>query len=443
MDTTIHTTSSHTITARPVAALKRQASNPRTHSKKQIRQIANSIKEFGFVSPVLVDKDDRIVAGHGRVAAAKLLGMTSVPTVRIEHWTEAQIRAYVIADNKLAANAGWDEGLLRLELKELSVNLEFDVRLTGFETAELDKLLADTANDADADDEVAEVDPSKPAVSRLGDLWRIGNHFVLCADATKPESFAALLNGEQAQLIFTDPPYNVAIDGHVSGLGKNRHREFAMASGEMTENEFATFLETVFRNLAENSTDGSLHYICIDWRHVWELLCAGRKAYRELKNLCVWNKTNGGMGSLYRSKHELVFVFKNGTGKHVNNVELGSNERYRTNVWTYAGANSFGATRDDDLATHPTVKPVRLIADAILDASDRNAVVLDAFGGSGSTLIAAERTGRRGHALELDPHYVDAIVKRVSEATKAEAVLVRTRETFEQVAEWRATGIDG
>jgi DNA modification methylase len=420
--------------------LKPRASNPRTHSKKQIKQIADSIKEFGFVNPVLIDGDSRIIAGHGRVEAAKLRGMTKVPCLRIDHMSETQIRAYVIADNQLALKAGWDVELLKLELKELSDSLEIDVTRTGFETAEIDQLII--GGDVDEDDDIPAPDHTGPAVSRMGDLWRIGRHAVLCGDALKPESYERLLDGERAQLVFSDPPYNVKVNGHVSGLGKVRHEEFAMASGEMNRTEFTQFLATIFQNLADHSAEGSIHYICMDWRHMREVLDAADGRYTELKNLCVWSKTNGGMGSFYRSQHELIFVYQSGRGSHINNVELGKNGRYRTNVWTYAGANTFGANRDAELAMHPTVKPVALVADAIKDASKRNAIVLDAFGGSGTTLVAAERTGRRGYALEISPHYVDTIVKRVSEATGQKAVLDRTGKTFDLVRESRASDED-
>ena len=428
------------ITYRAPSELKPRQNNPRTHSKKQLKQLADSIKAFGFVNPVLIDREDRIIAGHGRVEAAKLLDMAEVPTVRIDHLSEEQIRAYVIADNKLALNAGWDEGLLRIELKELSVNLGFDVTLTGFETAEIDQLVI--GGEVDEDDEVEEPDHSKPAVSRLGDLWRIGRHAVLCADATSPASYRRLLGDLRAELVFTDPPYNVPIKGHVSGLGKVQHDEFAMASGEMSPAEFTAFLGTIFKNLADHSAEGSIHYICMDWRHLREVLDAAAGRYSELKNLCVWTKTNGGMGSFYRSQHELVFVYQNGRGSHVNNVELGKYGRYRTNVWSYAGVNTFGANRDAELAMHPTVKPVALVADAIRDASKRGAVVLDAFGGSGTTLVAAERMGRRGFALEISPQYVDTIVKRVSNVVGEKARLDGTGETFDAMRDWRASGID-
>ena len=394
-------------------ALKPYDRNARTHSKKQIRQIADSIERFGWTNPVLIDGQDQIVAGHGRVAAAKRLGIEAVPTIRLECMSEVEIRAYVIADNRLAELADWDDEILAIELQAL-VELDFDVEVTGFETAEIDLLIdgLDVAGAIDDGDRIPEVDPSASRVTQAGDLWRLGRHRLLCGDATKRKSFERLMAGERAQMVFTDPPYNVPIDGHVCGLGRIRHAEFAMASGEMSEAEFTGFLETVLGHLAAHSADGALHFVCMDWRHVYELLSASRETYGEMKNLCVWAKTNAGMGSLYRSQHELVFVFKNGSAPHVNNVELGRYGRYRTNVWQYAGVNALGAERDDALAMHPTVKPVALVADAIRDCSRRGDIVLDAFGGSGTTLIAAERAGRRGYAIEIDPLYVDVTLER-------------------------------
>lgn len=403
--------------------------NARTHSKKQIHQIADSIAEFGFTNPVLVDRDDMIVAGHGRVEAARLLGMETVPVICLEDLSEAQIRAYVIADNKLAENAGWDSELLGLELQYLSdLDVDFDATITGFEVPEIDLLIAgvtDTPPEDDPADDIPEVDEANP-VSQPGDLWRLGRHRLLCGDATERESLERLLDVEEAQMVFTDPPYNVRIDGHVCGLGSVKHAEFAMAAGEMSPAQFTAFLETVFGQLADHSVDGAIQFICMDWRHLGEVVAAGNAAYSELKNLCVWAKTNGGMGSLYRSQHELVFVFKAGTAPHINNVELGKHGRYRTNVWTYAGINSFGAGRDADLAMHPTVKPVALVADAMLDCSRRGGIVLDAFSGSGTTIIAAERTGRRGYAIEIDPAYVDVAIKRYQQLTGEAAILGET-----------------
>jgi DNA modification methylase len=419
--------------------LRPRARNPRTHTPKQIKQIAASIKEFGFISPVLVDATDAIIAGHGRVEAAKLIGMGDVPTVRVDHLSAAQIRAYVIADNKLAENAGWDRELLALELQELSVELNFDVTVTGFETAEVDILIGELNNDAlDEADLVAEIDRSVPAVSCLGDCWHIGDHVLLCGDALDKNSYVTLLGSQKAEVVFTDPPYNVPIDGHVSGLGRVTHREFAMAAGEMTSQEFTQFLTTVFARFSEFSSNGSIHFVCMDWRHVRELLSAAEACYHELKNLCVWAKTNAGMGSLYRSQHELIFVFKNGTASHINNIELGRFGRNRSNVWNYAGANTFGADRDRELAMHPTVKPVAMVADAILDCSKRNGIVLDAFAGSGTTLIAAERTGRRGCGIEIDPHYVDTIIRRFDEVYGLKTVHAKTKLNFDDIRTRRA-----
>lgn len=420
--------------------LRQRTSNPRTHDARQVRQIATSIEKFGFVNPVLVDSKNCLIAGHGRLAAAKLLGMDDIPTLRVDHLTPAQIRAYVIADNKLAENAGWDRKLLALELQELAVELDFDITVTGFETAEIDLLINELNEKAeDASDLIPEIDRSRPAISRLGDLWRIGDHALLCGDALEAGSYQALLAPKKAQLVFTDPPYNVRIGGHVSGLGKVQHREFSMASGEMNQSEFTRFLGKAFGRLKEFSADGSIHYICMDWRHMREVLDAADGIYTELKNLCVWSKTNAGMGSLYRSQHELVFVYKNGTKPHVNNVELGRFGRNRTNVWAYAGANTFSKDREAELAMHPTVKPVAMVVDAILDCSKRGAIVLDAFAGSGSTLVAAEKTGRKGHGIELDPYYVDTIIRRFEQTFSLKATLAQTGQDFETTKKLRST----
>jgi DNA modification methylase len=344
--------------------------------------------------------------------------------------SEAEIRAYVIADNRLAENAGWDRALLGLELQYLTeLEIDFDVTVTGFELPEIDILIGDlslTANDNDSADAIVGV-AAGPAISRPGDIWQIGSHRLICGDSTKVEIYKALLCDEQAQMVFTDPPYNVPISGHVGGLGAIQHREFAMASGEMSQPEFAAFLQSVFSQLAAFSVDGAIHFQCMDWRHVQEVIAAGNAAYSELKNICVWAKNNGGMGSLYRSQHEFVFVFKSGTASHINNVELGKHGRYRTNVWNYAGVNSFGGDRSD-LSLHPTVKPVAMVADAVRDCSHRKGIVLDAFAGSGTTLIAAEKTGRRGYGIEIDPLYCDVTIRRLRSVCGLEAVLEATGE---------------
>jgi 16S rRNA G966 N2-methylase RsmD len=377
----------------------------------------------------LVDDHLTILAGHGRVAAAQQLNLTAVPTVRLSHLSEVDKRAYVIADNRLAEKAGWDRDLLAIELQSL-IDIGFEVELTGFETPEID-LLLDEALDAAGltpagDDEVPQ-ESEDPPTSRLGDLWILGKHRLLCGDARDPACYAQLLDGNTADLVFTDPPYNVPINGHVSGNGRVRHREFAMASGEMSEPEFTQFLSTTLGLAVNASRDGALHFVCMDWRHLFELICAGRALYGSFLNLCVWNKDNGGMGSFYRSKHELVAVFKVGTAPHINNVELGR----------HAGVNTFKAGRLDELASHPTVKPVALVADVLRDASRRSDLVLDTFAGSGTTIIAAEKTGRAAYVLEIDPTYADVIVQRWQSFTGKIALLGATRTTFEELTEQR------
>jgi DNA modification methylase len=414
----------------PVDTLRPYAGNARTHSRKQIRQIAKSVERFGFCNPVLIDDQGQIIAGHGRVAAAKLLGIAQVPTVRLSHLGEAEKRAYVLADNRLAEKAGWDREILAIELQAL-VELDFEVELTGFETAEVDLIIQEAHEASGGSGGIEDKIPAYadgPRVTRLEDLWELGAHRLLCADARQPDSYSHLLGTAKAEFVFTDPPYNVPIDGHVCGLGRIRHADFAMGCGEMSEAEFRSFLETVFRQLVANTR-----------RHMREMLAAGHAVYSELKNLCVWNKSNGGMGSFYRSKHELIFVWKAGSAPHINNFELGQYGRSRSNVWDYAGINSPKAGRLAELAMHPPVKPVALVADAIKDCSRRNDLVLDPFAGSGTVLIAAERTGRRARALEIDPRYVDVAVRRWQDFTGKWAILGGTAKTFEEVAEERAS----
>lgn len=427
------------VVERSISRLKPYAGNARTHSKKQVQQIATSISRFGFNNPVLVSDDGEIIAGHGRVEAVKLLGWQTVPTIALSHLSQAERRAYVLADNKLALNAGWDKEILAIELQVL-IDLEFDVELTGFSLAEID-LLLDEASEADpqgtdaAEDHVPAV-TGRP-VSLQGDLWRLGRHLLLCGDTRNPAELERLMDGDRADLVFTDPPYNVAIDGNVCGLGSVMHREFAFASGEMTRAQFTTFLAETLGNLGRAMRDGAIAFVCMDWRHMGELLAAGETAFTELKNLVVWNKTNGGMGAFYRSKHELIFVFKQGRAPHTNTFGLGETGRYRTNVWDHAGISSLGASRAEELALHPTVKPVALVADAIRDCSRRGEIVLDGFGGSGSTLIAAEKTGRISRLIEYDPLYCDTIIRRWESFTGKKAGLAAFGQSFDEVAEHR------
>ena len=425
---------------RPVASLKPARRNARTHSRKQIRQIAESITRFGFTNPILIDDTGGIVAGHGRVAAAKLVGMTTVPVVLLANLSAKERQAYALADNKLALNAGWDHDLLAVEFQEL-IDAGFEMELTGFSLAEIDFTLDQAVQAAPeaadpAADQVPEMAPT--AVSQAGDLWRLGRHRLLCGDARAAGHYDVLLQGDEVGLVFTDPPYNVPIDGHVSGLGRIRHREFAMGVGEMAADAFTGFLAIALQNMAARCRDGAILYVCMDWRHMEELSAAGRQSDLELKNLCVWNKTNGGMGSFYRSKHELIFVFKHGEAPHVNSFGLGDTGRYRTNVWDYPGISSMGPGRAAEQAMHPTVKPVALVADAIRDCSRRGDIVLDPFAGSGTTLIAAQMTGRAARLIEYDPFYCDTIIRRFEAFTGKAAVLADGGASFEAVAEARS-----
>lgn len=431
------------IEARPPSELRPYSRNARTHSRKQVRQIADSIERFGFTNPVLVSDDGEIIAGHGRVEAAKLLGLASVPTLRLSHLSAEERRAYVLADNKLALNAGWDQDILAIELQAL-IDLEFDVTLTGFSLAEVDFTL-DAARERDpeappgVEDQIPPIAPE--AVSRMGDVWVLGRHRLICGDARECGDYARLLGDERVDLVFTDPPYNVPIDGHVCGSGRIRHREFAMGVGEMSQDAFTGFLADALKPMAASCRDGAIAFVCMDWRHMTELLNAGAQVFSELKNLCVWNKTNGGMGTFYRSKHELVFVYKVGTAPHTNTFGLGDSGRYRTNVWDYAGISSMGSNRAEELAMHPTVKPTAMVADAIRDCSKRGDIVLDGFGGSGTTLIAAEICGRVARLIEFDPHYCDVIIRRFEQLSGKQATLQESGALFDDVAVERLGGL--
>lgn len=418
--------------------LKPYSQNARTHTKHQIRQIADSIEAFGFTNPVLVNAENQIVAGHGRVEAAKLLGIEELPTIRLDRLTRDQIRAYAIADNKLALNAGWDTEILAIELENL-LKLDcadFDVRITGFEIPEIDLILQEAKAAPPAEEAPPEPDFNHEPVTKPGDLWLLGKHRVICGNSLHDATYQELLGSRRAAMVFTDPPYNVKIDGHATGNGAIHHREFAMASGELTEAEFTAFLDRSLSMLSQFSTNGSAHFFCMDWRHIGELLAAGKNNYDELLNICVWVKNSGGMGSFYRSQHELVLVFRKGKGPHRNNVQLGQFGRNRTNVWQYPGIQTVSKQGDEGnlLALHPTVKPVAMVADSILDCTARGDIVLDAFLGSGTTVMAAERVGRTCYAIEIDPIYVDAAIRRWQNHTGEAAVHAQTGRRFNEVA---------
>lgn len=400
----------------------------RKHPPRQITKLAKSIERFGFVSPILIDAHGEVIAGLARIAAAKTLGLTRAPAIRVEHLSEDEIRAYRIADNKLSEASEWDIDALRIEIGEL-IALDFDMEALGFEVAEIDLMLDENI----VEEDTAPPEPPGTPVTRPGDVWLLGPHRLICGDALKPEIYYALLRDEVVDAVFTDAPYNVPVDKHICGLGKVKHREFAMASGEMSKDTFAEFLTTAHARIYERVKPGGIVFSCMDWRSVSPLIVACESVGLELLNLAVWDKGVGGMGSLYRSQHELICVFKKPGASHRNNVELGKHGRNRTNVWAYPGCNSGSRDRGELLKLHPTVKPVALIADALKDVTAHGNLVLDVFGGSGSTLLAAEQTGRVGRLLEIDPAYCDVIIERYRKAYGTEATLEATGASFQEV----------
>ncbi len=419
------------------SSLRADPRNPRKHKTRQLKLLAKSIRSFGFVVPLLVDKDNQIIAGHARLEAAKLIGLDRVPILRLDHLSPTQAQALLIADNRLSELSSWDAELLAVHMKELSVvNLDFDIEATGFTVGEIDLQIdtIDTSSATAKDDPVDRFQrTSGSAVTQVLDLWQLGEHRLYCGNALEMASYTALMRSDKAAMVITDPPYNVKIDGHAGGKGAIKHREFAMAIGEMSVEEFSTFLYTVFLRLVEYTINGSVHTIFMDWRHLPEILAAGQRAYTSQLNLCVWSKSQAGMGSLYRSQHELALVFKSGTAAHRNNVELGRFGRYRTNVWQYPSIHAMRNGEEGDLlALHPTVKPVKMIADAILDCSARSELILDPFLGSGTTVLACERIGRICRGMELDPLYVDTAIRRWQALTGQDAILTSTGETFTQ-----------
>ena len=426
----------------PPERLRPSPNNARTHSKKQLKQIARSIERFGFVNPVLISDDFEIIAGHGRVEAAKILGLRQVPTVRLSNLSPADRRAYVITDNRLAELAGWDRELLASELQGL-VELQFDdIELTGFSLGEIDLMLDEAAEkkaeEPGPEDELPANSLQGPAVSRVGDLWVLGPHRLLCGDARDLTSYQFLLEGKQADLVLTDPPFNIAIEGDWSG--RVGEANIATASAEISEDQFVALLTAFLQRSKENTKDGSVLFVFTDWQHLYGLMTASREVGLALKNLAVWAKDSAAMGSFYRSGHELVLVLKNGDAPHTNIFELGRHGRYRSNIWEYAGVTSFRAGRTEDLALHPAVKPAALVADAIRDVTRRGAIVLDPFAGNGTTIIAAEKTGRHGRAIELDPLYCDVIVRRWQQYTGKAARLEGSDLTFEDVEATRLAG---
>ena len=408
--------------------------NARKHSKRQVSRLAIAISQVGFKVPLIVDGKNMILAGHGRWLAAQELKLEQVPVIRVGFASDDMKRAFALADNRLAELSEWDEEALQRELNAL-FDADVDLGLTGFSTADLDIVLVD---EPDPKVEAVELpDPGGDAVTRPGDLWIIGPHRLICGDARDARIWEQLLGGRLIVLLFGDLPYNLKIDGFVSGSGRHHHREFAYASGEMSVSEFIAFLRAIFRNCVRFAQPGSIHYHCMDYRHIREILDASEGIYDELKQLIVWDKGSGAQGTFYRNQHELVFVFKSGRARHINNFGL---KRYRTNVVKYAGSNGFRKGREADLAAHSTVKPTALVADFLLDCSNRGDLVLDPTVGSGTTLIAAHRTGRIGAAIEIDPLYVDTALRRLIAFSGLTGILDGDGRSFDEIAAERGQG---
>lgn len=413
--------------------IRAYAKNAKNHPEVQVQQIAASIRQFGFNNPILVDENLEIIAGHGRVAAAQILGLDTVPVIRLSHLSDVQKRAYRLADNKITENGGWNADLLRLEISELEqICGDLDISVTGFSDVELDVLGVGDKPIADPKANSIPYISENEIVTRPGDVWCLGDHQIICGNSLDAATFETLLGTRHADMVLQDPPYNVKISGHVCGAGNVHHKEFMMASGEMTSDEFTRFLRKNFELCAKYARPGALHYNFMDWRHIGEILAAGKGAFNNLVNMCVWCKSSGGMGSLYRSQHELCFIFKKGKDAHINNVKLGSNGRYRTNVWQYAGVNAFGRHKND-IKMHPTVKPVEMLKDAILDVTRRGDIVLDAFLGSGSTLIAAHQSKRVCYGIELDPLYVDTSIRRFFDLFGIDAIHEASGKTYSEL----------
>ncbi len=427
----------HSIQQLDVNCLTRHPDNPRVHSKAQIKQIAKSIESFGFKIPILVDGNHQIIAGHGRVEAAKLLDIDTVPAVVADDLNDAQSRALMIADNKLTENATWDDQLLANNFQILNdLDLNFDLDVTGFDYGEIEQLLILDDASSEQQESLSAIDESLPVVSQLGDSWQLGNHRIVCGNALDGDVYKFLLGKKTAQLVFSDPPYNLP-SSTIGKVCEKQHGNFQFASGEMSQEAFIKFLTMVFSHCRDFSDDGSIHYHCMDWRHLQDIITAGLSIYDELKNICVWVKDRAGMGSFYRSQHEMVMVFKKGQANHQNHFKLGQHGRYRSNVWSYPAVrviDDTGCDSQDALSIHPTVKPVVMIMDALQDCSKQKEKILDPFLGSGSTLIACEKTKRCCYGIEIEPKYVDATIRRWQALTGKEAVcLNRDHQCFSEL----------
>lgn len=421
------------VVRRPLKELQTSVRQVRKTTTGQIERAVRSIKEFGFVSPVTI-RDNSIVDGHIRVEAARLLGITKVPCIDISHLSENKARLLAISLNRLGETGEWDLPELKLELNELEL-AGFDLALTGFSPPELDIIRLDELEvKGERDGQVDIPDPPSNPVTQSGDLWIMGRHRLLCGDSLQASCFERLLQGQLATAVLTDAPYNVKITNNVSGLGKNKHGEFKMGSGEMSAEEFRGFLTASHQHCADHLIPGGVVYSFMDWRSVDVLIGAGRDAGLQLINMSVWYKGSGSMGAFLRSAHELVPVFCKGPAPAINNVKLGTHGRDRTNVWCYPGANKPGSSAAAALKDHPSPKNVEMCVDAILDVTNAGDIILDPFLGSGTTIVAAEKANRCAYGIELDPAYADVCVRRWQDLTGDEATHAETGLTFAEEA---------
>jgi len=423
----------------PIEDLEPPKNPVRKQNKKQLGRISKSIEAFGNVVPILISDNNEIIDGESRYLVAKAKGLKTIPCIRVDHLTDQKVSLLRISLNKIGETGEWDPLALRLEL---TYQLEFgaDLSITGFEAPEIDNVLeigGVNPDELDPLDDISDIHkPQQNVVNRNGDLWWLGKNRVLCGNARNPDHLSRLVSDRPIALILTDPPFNLKISGHVR-TSNGKFPEFAEASGEMTTEEFAGFLTEALGSALVFVAEGGLIYCFMDWRHIDEI----REAFRRLSlaqiNLAVWVKPNGGMGSLYRSRQELIFIAKRKGEAHRNNVELGKHGRYRTNVWEFGGASGGTKSEEDDFSVHPTVKPVRLLQEAMLDVTVAGEFVLDPFLGSGSTLLAAERVERVCLGLEISPAYVDVTIARWEKMTGREAIHADTGLTFKEVQEQR------
>ncbi|ODT16941.1 MAG: hypothetical protein ABS35_26995 [Kaistia sp. SCN 65-12] len=422
----------------PIDQIRIFEGSARQHPKRQLNKMIKLLRHFGQIVTLIVDENNNLIDGHLMLDALRRLGATEVSVSVLKEISRAEVIALRLSLNRIAEDTVWDNDKLRVQLQELN-ELSFDMELTGFDVPEIDHILSIEPIGDDAIEELraSVLMPGKHPMVRLGDVFLLGKHVVCCGDSRDLRLLAKIMNGDVARVVFIDPPYNVPIQGHVSGLGKTQHREFLCASGEMTSDQFTSFLAGALNSVASVAVDGAIVFVCMDFRHISELLSAAAAAALELKNLCVWVKSAPGMGTFYRSQHELVFVFKKGSGPHTNNFELGQHGRSRSNVWRYAGVNTWGKDRMKLLGAHPTVKPLTMVADALKDVSKRGETVVDSFLGSGTTLLAAEKTGRRCVGIELDPGYVEVAIGRWQSLTGRDAILAETGQTFDEVISTR------